>query len=142
MPDEKHQVEKPQLDWNKVKGFAFQTMTDIGTAMHGALSFIGDRLGIFKAIAGAGWVSSTELAERTGLSERYLREWLGAMAAARYVEYDPATRKFMTAARARDDPRQGGLAVFLRRLYRRYRQHRDGAEGCRSVQDRQGCAAK
>ncbi len=56
MPDEKHQLEK-QLDWDKVKGFAFQTMIDIGTAMHGALSFIGDRLGIFKALAGAGWVT-------------------------------------------------------------------------------------
>ncbi len=86
---------KPQLDWNKVKAFAFQAMTDIGTAMQGALTYIGDQLGIFKALADAGWVTSVELAERTGLSERYLREWLGAMAAAHYVEYDSATRKFM-----------------------------------------------
>ena len=86
---------KPQLDWNKVKAFAFQAMTDIGTALHGALSYIGDQVGIFKALADAGWVTSVELAERTGLSERYLREWLGAMAAAHYVEYDPATRKFL-----------------------------------------------
>ena len=95
MADERQPLEKPQLDWDKVKAFAFQTMTDIGTAMHGALSYIGDRLGIFKAMAGAGWISSAELAASTGLSERYLREWLGAMAAARYVEYDPATRKFL-----------------------------------------------
>ncbi len=87
--------EKQALDWNKVKVFAFQAMTDIGVAMQGALSFIGDRLGIFKALSAAGAVTSAELAERTGLSERYLREWLGAMAAARYVEYDPATHKFL-----------------------------------------------
>ena len=86
--------EKQQLDWDKVKTFAFQTMSDLGIAMQGALSYIGDRLGIFKALSTAGWVTSAELAERTGLRERYLREWLSAMAAARYVEYNPATRKF------------------------------------------------
>jgi SAM-dependent methyltransferase len=89
MADDKH-----QLDWQKVKQFAEQAMSDIGITMQGALSFIGDRLGIFKALSGAGWVTSVDLAERTALSERYLREWLAAMAAARYVEYDPATRKF------------------------------------------------
>ena len=46
------------------------------------LSYIGDRLGIFSALAEAGAVTSTQLAEKTGLSERYLREWLGAMTAA------------------------------------------------------------
>ncbi len=86
--------DKHNIDWDKVRKFAEQAMGDIGIAMHGALSFIGDRLGIFKAMGGAGWVTSAELAERTGLSERYLREWLSAMAAARYVEYDPAARKF------------------------------------------------
>jgi SAM-dependent methyltransferase len=91
-------AEKPQLDWNKVKQFAGQAMVDLGAAMQSALSFIGDRLGIFKALSTAGWVTSAELAERTGLSERYLREWLGAMAAGGYVEYEPATRKFRLPA--------------------------------------------
>ncbi len=85
---------KPDLDWNKVKSFAQQTSIDIGGAMLGAMSYIGDRLGIFKALDGAGAVTSEQLADKTGLNERYLREWLGAMAAARYLDYDPATRRY------------------------------------------------
>ncbi len=62
--------------------------------MQGALSYVGDRLGIFKALAGAGAVTVAELAQRTGLNERYLREWLGAMTAAKYIEYDPASARY------------------------------------------------
>ncbi len=86
--------QRPQLDWDKVKRFAGQVSNDIGAAMMGALSYIGDRLGIFRAVAEAGPVTSVELAKRTGLDERYLREWLSAMTAAGYVLYDPATKKF------------------------------------------------
>ncbi|MBV8846350.1 MAG: methyltransferase domain-containing protein [Bryobacterales bacterium] len=67
---------------------------DLGAALQGALSYIGDRLGIFKALAEAGPVTSAELAERTGLNERYLREWLGAMTAAKYIDYDPAAARY------------------------------------------------
>ena len=82
--------EKQQLDWDKIKKFSKQVSNDIGAAMLGALSYIGDRLGIFSALAQAGAVTSAGLAEKTGLSERYLREWLGAMTAAGYVNYDAA----------------------------------------------------
>ncbi len=86
--------ERPQLDWNLIKKFSAQVSNDVGAAMMGALSYLGDRLGIFRAVAQAGPVTSAELAEHTGLNERYLREWLSAMAAAGYVNYDAATRKF------------------------------------------------
>ncbi len=86
--------QRPQLDWDKIKKFSGQVSNDVGAAMMGALSYIGDRLGIFKAVADAGAVTSAELAERTGLSERYLREWLSAMAAAGYLLYDAAAKKF------------------------------------------------
>ena len=66
--------EKQQLDWDKIKKFSKQVSNDIGAAMLGALSYIGDRLGIFSALAEAGTVTSAQLAEKTGLSERYLRE--------------------------------------------------------------------
>jgi 2-polyprenyl-3-methyl-5-hydroxy-6-metoxy-1,4-benzoquinol methylase len=56
--------------------------------MRGGLMYIGDRLGIFGSLADAGSVTAAELAQRTGLNERYLREWLGAMATAEYVEHD------------------------------------------------------
>jgi ubiquinone/menaquinone biosynthesis C-methylase UbiE len=100
--------DKAQLDWGKIKNFSKQVSSDIGAAMLGALSYIGDRLGIFSALAEAGSVTSAGLAERTGLSERYLREWLSAMAAAGYVNYDPAAKTYAMPAEhamvlARDD---------------------------------------
>ncbi len=75
--------------------FAERTVEDIATAVRGSLSYIGDRLGIFKAMAAAGPVTVDELARKTGLSARYLREWLGAMTAAQYVQYTPDTHKFL-----------------------------------------------
>jgi 2-polyprenyl-3-methyl-5-hydroxy-6-metoxy-1,4-benzoquinol methylase len=55
---------------------------------------IGERLGLFKALAEGGPATSDELAKRTGTSERYVREWLAAQAAAGYIEYSKATRRF------------------------------------------------
>ncbi|MHB8383876.1 MAG: class I SAM-dependent methyltransferase [Candidatus Binataceae bacterium] len=85
---------KSNLDWNVIKSFSKQVSIDIGAAMLGAMSYIGDRLGIFKTLADAGAVTSAELAAKSGLDERYLREWLGAMTAAGYVTYDPATSRY------------------------------------------------
>ena len=100
--------EKQQLDWDKIRNFSMQVSNDIGAAMFGALSYIGDRLGIFSALAEAGAVTSEALAQRTGLSERYIREWLGAMTAAGYVNYDPPAKSYTMPAEhamvlARDD---------------------------------------
>ncbi len=77
-----------QLDQEKLEAFVERIVLDAGTAMRGGLMYIGDRLGIFAALADSGPVTATELAQRTGLDERYLREWLGAMATAEYVEHD------------------------------------------------------
>jgi SAM-dependent methyltransferase len=93
--EEKEKSSKPQLDWDKARKFLFQVNNDIGAAMLGAMNYLGDRLGIFKALADAGWVTSQELADRTGLNERYLREWLGAVTSAGYVTYDPASKKYL-----------------------------------------------
>ena len=81
------------VDWDEVKAFAGLMTNDIGAAMQGALTYIGDRLGIFKALASAP-ATVEELAERTSLNERYLREWLGAMTAARYIDYNPAMARY------------------------------------------------
>ncbi len=86
--------EATPLDWGKVKEFAALTMNDLGAALQGALSYIGDRLGIFKSLAESGAVTSAELAARAGLNERYIREWLGAMTAAKYVNYDATTARY------------------------------------------------
>jgi ubiquinone/menaquinone biosynthesis C-methylase UbiE len=77
-----------QLDEKKLEGFVERIVLDVGTAMRGALLYIGDRLGLFRALADSGPVTAAELSERTGLSERYLREWLGSMTTAEYIEHD------------------------------------------------------
>ena len=81
-----------KLDLEKAKHVAQTVIGDVATMLHGALCYIGDRLGLFKAMAAAGPVTVAQLAARSGQSERYIREWLGSMAAAHYVEYDPADR--------------------------------------------------
>jgi 2-polyprenyl-3-methyl-5-hydroxy-6-metoxy-1,4-benzoquinol methylase len=77
-----------KLDQHKLEAFVERIVLDVGTAMRGGLMYIGDRLGIFAALAETGPVTAAELAHRTGLNERYLREWLGAMATAEYLEHD------------------------------------------------------
>jgi 2-polyprenyl-3-methyl-5-hydroxy-6-metoxy-1,4-benzoquinol methylase len=86
---------KPQLDLEKAKQVAQTIIGDVATVVHGALCYIGDRMGLFKAMANAGPLTIEQLAGKAGLSERYVREWLGAMAAAHYVEYDAANDAYL-----------------------------------------------
>ncbi len=86
--------ETQTLDQAKVEKFLERIVDDIGTATRGALSYIGDKLRIFKAMASAGPVTVEELAKRTRLNARYLREWLGTMATAQYIEYHPDTGRY------------------------------------------------
>jgi SAM-dependent methyltransferase len=78
------------LDEQKVEQFVGQVIGDLGATVSSALAHIGHRLGLYRAMAGAGPLTSTELAERTGTHERYIREWLNNQAAGGYVQYDPA----------------------------------------------------
>jgi SAM-dependent methyltransferase len=69
----------------------------LAMANHSTLALmvsIGHRTGLFEAMKAAGPATSSELAREAGLNERYVREWLGAMASGRIVELDPATRKY------------------------------------------------
>ena len=84
-----------ELDLEKAKEVAQTLVGDVGTVVHGALCYIGDRTGLFKAMAGAGPLTVEQLAGKTGLSARYVREWLGAMATARYVAYDAAANTYL-----------------------------------------------
>jgi SAM-dependent methyltransferase len=70
---------------------------DVGAAMSAALVVMGDRLGLYKALATAP-ATPAELAKRTETTERYVREWLNGQAAAGYVSYDAATQKFSLPA--------------------------------------------
>jgi len=86
------------IDQNKVGTIAFKLIGDMGGAFSIALAHIGDRLGIFTAMHGAGQLTSQELADKTGLNERYIREWLNAMTTAEYIDYDTTTKKFSLSA--------------------------------------------
>jgi hypothetical protein len=68
--------------------------SDSSAAVVTILAAIGDRLDLFKKLAIRGPSTSTELAARAGLNERYVREWLGAMSSAGYIDYDPTSRRF------------------------------------------------
>ncbi len=78
------------IDGAKLEAFVGRAVTDMGAAISGLLLHLGDRLGLYKAMAGAGPITSADLALRTGTAERYVREWLGNQAAGGYVVYDPA----------------------------------------------------
>jgi SAM-dependent methyltransferase len=77
------------LDRKSAAALARQVGVDFGGALTAALAYIGDRLGIFKAMADGTPFTTGQLAERTGLNERYLREWSATMAAAGYLDYSP-----------------------------------------------------
>ncbi len=79
----------PAIDMDKLHEFVFRAVDEVGATLNAALVVMGDKLGLYRALAGAGGLSSTQLAERTGTAERYVREWLNAQAAGGYVAYDP-----------------------------------------------------
>jgi SAM-dependent methyltransferase len=81
------------LDMDKLNAFIGQFVGDLGAAVHTGMVVIGEKLGLYKALAG-GPLSSTEVATRTGTDERYVREWLASQAAGGYVTYDEKTNKF------------------------------------------------
>ncbi len=82
------------VDADKLNEFLGKAVGDMGAAIAAVLVVIGDKLGLYKAMAGAGPLRSDELAARTGTAERYVREWLRAQAAGGYVDYDPATDRY------------------------------------------------
>jgi len=82
------------FETDKAEQFLFQVVSDVGTAVLGALTWIGDRLGLFATLAASGPVTVDEFAACTRLNARYLREWLNAMTAAQYLEYDAATQRY------------------------------------------------
>ncbi|NKN16628.1 class I SAM-dependent methyltransferase [Rhizobium laguerreae] len=81
-------------DMQKLDALAGRLVGDVGAAMSGALVVLGDKVGLFKAMAHGTPMSVQDLAAKTGVKERYVREWLSAQAAADYVAYDEKTDRF------------------------------------------------
>ena len=84
----------PTIDEQKLEQFMGRFVQDMGAAATAPLVVIGDKLGLYKAMADGAPVTPAELAERTGCRERYLREWLCQQAASGYLEYDAADATF------------------------------------------------
>jgi SAM-dependent methyltransferase len=78
----------------KLDAFLGRALGDMGASMSAVLVIIGDKLGLYRAMATAGPIGSADLATRTGTAERYVREWLRAQAAGGYVEYDAAADRY------------------------------------------------
>ncbi len=84
----------PALDMDKLHAFVFRAVDEVGATLNAALVVMGDKLGLYRAMAGAGAVTPTELAQRTGTAERYVREWLCAQAAGGFVSYEPDSGRY------------------------------------------------
>lgn len=82
------------MDKQRSNAFMLKLVGDVATTLAAALLVVGDRTGLFKAMAGAGPLTGAELAARAGVAPRYADEWLAAMAGAGYVDYDPAQARF------------------------------------------------
>ncbi|KPH07027.1 methyltransferase domain-containing protein (plasmid) [Rhizobium acidisoli] len=81
-------------DMQKLDALVGRLVGDVGAAMSGALVVLGDKVGIFKAMADGTPMNVQQLSQKTGVKERYLREWLSAQAAADYITYDEKTDRF------------------------------------------------
>ena len=96
-----------------LEAFLGKMVGDLGAAMSAALVIIGDKLGLYAALAQGGPATSAELAARAGAAERYVREWLAAQAAAGYVSYDKAAgRYFLGVEQAMVFADEGGPAFM------------------------------
>jgi hypothetical protein len=88
----------PSLNPDALDKLLGQVVSDLGAAVNGALVVLGDRLGIYSELSEIGPARSPELAAKTGLDERQLREWLSAQAASGYITYDAEIDAFSLTA--------------------------------------------
>jgi SAM-dependent methyltransferase len=86
------------IDEAKLEAFMGQAVTDMGAVISAPLFVIGEKLGLYKAMAGAGPLTSQEVADRAGVAERSVREWLRNQAAGGYVSYDPDSDRYTLPA--------------------------------------------
>lgn len=82
------------IDPDKMNAFLGKVVTDFGASLSGVLGYIGQKLGLYEALADSDGLTPAELAKKTGTNERYIREWLINQAAGDYVHYDPSSGKY------------------------------------------------
>ena len=104
-------VQAPAVDMDKLMTFLGQVIGELGATVNAGLIVVGDRLGLYKAMASSGPLTPAQLAEKTGTNERYVREWLNNQAAGGYTEYDPASGKLIGSDRSSFTRNQDFAAV-------------------------------
>jgi SAM-dependent methyltransferase len=83
-----------KIDQEKLNEFVEKAITDLAAGYGGVMTVLGHKLGLYKAMAGAGPLDSAEIAKRSGCAERYVREWLNSQAAAGYIVYHPTSSSY------------------------------------------------
>jgi 2-polyprenyl-3-methyl-5-hydroxy-6-metoxy-1,4-benzoquinol methylase len=79
------------VDKDRVKSFADKVFADMAGAMTAGMGYVGTKTGLFRAMAGKGPMRLEEVVRESGLSSRYVEEWLKGMTSASYIDYDAAT---------------------------------------------------
>ncbi len=79
---------------DKLNALLGKMVNELGVLANAPLVLLGDRLGLYRAMQGAGPVSADDLAEKTGIRRRYALEWLNAQAASGYIDYDASTDRY------------------------------------------------
>ena len=89
-----------QVDEEKLNALMGKMVGEFGAIASAPLVVLGDRLGLYKAMAGAGPMTADQLSEKTRLRLRYAQEWLNAQAASGFVEYDPREQTYALSPEA------------------------------------------
>src|SRR5947208_15453734 len=107
-------IQQTAINEEKMNAFLGKVVSDFGASLSSALVYLGQKLGLYKALADGGPATPAELAQRTNTNERYVREWLLNQAAGGYIEYDKAggtytlTPDKAAALTAEESPSPGG----------------------------------
>src|SRR2546430_1825301 len=115
-------VQTPAINMDKLNAFMGQVVGELGATVNAGLIVLGDRLGLYKAMAESGPITSAELAEKTRTAERYVREWLNAQAAGGFVEYTPETQRYLLP------PEQAMAQAYPRSRFRGFDYHPESIE--------------
>jgi SAM-dependent methyltransferase len=110
-------MQQAAVDEGRLNAFVGHMLGDMGAAMTASLVLVGDKLGLYKALAEAGPVTSAELAAQTGTNERMVREWLAAQAASGYVAYDTEAELYSLSPEQAMVFADEGSPVFLAGFY-------------------------
>lgn len=128
------------IDMSKVEAMAGTVMTHVAGAVSLMMAYLGDQAGVFDAMDGEGPMTRDQLVEKTGLNDKYLREWLGSVSAAGYVIFDPEAETFeLPAEHALIFGREGQPACmqgFIQAVVAQYEMHEKATEAFKTGKGR------